>query len=511
MKHTGRGWRRRARIGRDWLNEGAIWNIVSIIGRLVAAEAMGVAMMISSLRLPLGILGASAVALAAFTSHPADARGRGSAIGAAIGIGGALMIMNEAAKAMNQQPRGRPSAGSGSGRRSTTKAGDDDDDDDDQTRTRRTSQQQIIQARAAEDREKQVLIDANVRAEERRNVEAAVRSFIKALFHWHDILRKSRSDGQIVLASINQVTEGEVQRLLEKVYFNSKLTHFDRFAGELWTRDRLMVEVLDEAKKVLRPYFHGPGARGPSMDDLEKVLNDSATEVHARALELSEIVGVSYSFHRFLGTISESIGRVDASLVTTGADARYEELLRRAIDTIDSREFVKIETVAVADQAGLNRQFQFRFRARRALYDCLSHNYVEIMTGSPAKQEAIPAGLIRIQTVRSGATGSAPSRGAAPVGEPVAQRPAGGSAGNVSPAYAGPTLDQQEMWQRLREQVKARCFDKVHRVAKLVVSEGIQPQPARADIAEQVGGMPGGAAGGAQLQPIFVPRIEGSR
>ncbi len=428
-------------------------------------------------------LTACAFAVSVVSSAPADARGGrglGGVLGGAIGVGGAMILLNEAAKASGAQVR-RPSSGGGTRSRGKSRSTDDDDDDDDESGP--AARRAIINAKAVEDIEKQIAIEANRNAELRRDVEAAVRGFIKSLFDWHAGLREQRKGDGVVLASINQVTEGEVRRLLDEVYFSgSKLTQFDRFAGEMWTRDRLMVEVLAEAKKVLRPYFHGPGAKGPSMDDLKRVFEDAAGEVHARALELNEIVGVSYSFRRFLGSISESAGRVDASLVTIGADAHYEGLLRRAIDSIDPREFVKIETVAVADQKGLNRQFQFRYRARRALYDCLSKNYVEMMTGeAPQRDTAIPAGIIQIDTIQTGSDGAGgqPTRGAR-LPQTVS------TVAGVAPV--GRTLNQQDAWLRLIDQVKARCFGKVETLAKAVVSQGLEPLQARTDIDETLGG-----------------------
>jgi len=452
---------------------------------------------------PILALTACAFAVSVTTSAPADARGGrglGGVLGGAIGVGGAMILLNEAAKASGGQVR-RPSSGGGTRSRGNSQPASNDDDDEDDDEASPSARRAIVNAKAVEDIEKQIALEANRHAELRRDVEAAVRGFIKSLFDWHATLREQRKGEGVVLASINQVTEGEVRRLLDEVYFSgSKLTQFDRFAGEMWTRDRLMVEVLAEAKKVLRPYFHGPGAKGPSMEDLKRVFEDSAGEVHARALELNEIVGVSYSFRRFLGSISESAGRVDASLVTIGADAHYEGLLRRAIDSIDPREFVKIETVAVADQKGLNRQFQFRYRARRALYDCLSKNYVEMMTGeAPQRDTAIPAGIIQIDVIRTGteSAGGSPVRGA--------QLPQTASAA-AGIAPVGRSLNQQDAWLRLIDQVKLRCFGKVEALAKAVVGQGLEPLQARADIDETLGGSDGRSPLPAPglLQPILV-------
>ena len=123
---------------------------------------------------------------------------------------------------------------------------------------------------------------------------------------------------------LNQVTAGQVKVSIEDAYEKANLREFEKYTGELWTRDRLLVRTLRYATKNLGPYFEGVGAKGPSMDDLKDLFAKSAHEVFAKALETNEIIGVSKSFDRFIRTIYEYSDTGDRRPV----DARHGRAIR---------------------------------------------------------------------------------------------------------------------------------------------------------------------------------------
>ena len=326
--------------------------------------------------MPIRLTGSvSAVAFALATvwmlnPTPAHAGKRG--IGSIIGIGAAAVILNEAAKAMNNEPR------RSRGRRSRDS---DDDDGDNASRTggkpdpeaaARIARQLYVMQRELEE------IARAQQMERDRNVENAIKEFIEVLISRH----KEINTGDRVRATrgeLNQVTAGQVKVSIEDAYEKANLREFEKYTGELWTRDRLLVRTLHYATKNLGPYFEGVGAKGPGMDDLKDLFAKSAREVFSKALETGEIVGVSKSFDRFIRTIYEYSDTGNEGLLTRGMDGQYERLTSMAIDAVWKDE--PVEGRVTADTQGLDRQFLFRFRARRALYDCLSQSYPELLGG----------------------------------------------------------------------------------------------------------------------------------
>jgi hypothetical protein len=215
---------------------------------------------------------------------------------------------------------------------------------------------------------------------------------------------------------INEVTAGQVGELVEEAYKEARLDKFDRLPFEMWSHDRLTVFVLRQARFHIAPYFDGVGAKGPSEDDLRKVFLKSAQEVYARALEMAEVMGVSHSFDRFIAKIYETSASGDESLTTTGADYRYERMMSGVLD----KPWLSLLFFAAGEKQASGplsqeRQYQLRFRARRALYDCLSSGYERLLNGDrgvpvgngnsssrvpDAKTEALPEG-VRVVTVTS--------------------------------------------------------------------------------------------------------------
>jgi hypothetical protein len=189
------------------------------------------------------------------------------------------------------------------------------------------------------------------------------------------------------------------------------------------------------------------------MDDLKDLFQKSAREVFAKALETGEIIGVSKSFDRFIRTIYEQSEGANDALWTTGADGKYERLTSLAIETVWQQDFVdKGPGAIVADTQGLDRQFIFRFRARRALYECLSATYPELARGGGGG--TISAGLTTT-------TAGPPQRGLR-AGTPA-----------MAPA------DEAVLWQRVRTHVGKACQRAMPTILAKAKSGAIGPVSSR--------------------------------
>jgi hypothetical protein len=318
---------------------------------------------------PSYVLPLSFALIAALVAHaPALEAKTRNTIGTIIGVGAAGALLNEAAKAMGQKPT-RP-APSSPGGASAPEAGKRTEDPDAAGLAAR--QLAAIEENAEIERAKKMELE--------RNVDLAIKAFIDKLIEWHnaintgDRVRSTRGE-------LNQVTAGQVKASIEEAYDKANLREFEKYSGELWTRDRLLVRIMRYATKNLRPYYEGVGAKGPSMDDLKDLFHKSAREAFAKALETGEIIGVSKSFDRFIRTIYENTDNAGENLSTRGMDGQYERLTSMAIDVVWRGDFADGRSASVADGDTLDRQFLFRYRSRRALYDCLSLTYPELMRG----------------------------------------------------------------------------------------------------------------------------------
>jgi hypothetical protein len=376
-------------------------------------------------------------------SNAAEAQNRG--VGTVIGIGAGLLLLNEAAKAMQQQPQrpqNRPSGGSGN-------------KEDAPSRKSAEQRLQEVKAYAAAFEEAREL-DRSRRQEAERDVDGAVTLFVGALKEQHR-QNKSGRDAEIRSSfSINQVTEGEVRRILDEAYNVGRLFEFEKLAGEMWTRDRLMVRVLRVSERELAAYFRGVGVRGTSKDDLRAIFEQAAKRVYAQAVELAEIIGVSYSFDRFIRTIYENSDDVPQSLWTMGADGHYERLVSSTIDTIPREVFVanQGDQSIAGDPLGLERHFLFRFRARRAVYDCISTNYRDIVHGNGGAQTIEASARAKSS---SGGTGAPPAETEASLVEtPIA-------------------------WRRTQEFTGRMCQTMLTQVATEAKDGRLAPKPARWD------------------------------
>jgi hypothetical protein len=340
-----------------------------------------------------------------------------------IGAGVAGAIIGGAAKAMNQDKSrsGRRSSGgedSGSDRSSKNEKRDTE------AEARMAKQLAAMSAEAAEIRRASQM-------ERQRNVETAIQSFLGVLAEGHASLQRQPDRSvRATKGEINQVTAGQIKLAIEAAYERANLQEFEKFTGEVWTRDRLLVRILHCAAKQLGPYFQGVGAKGPSMDDLKELFQKAGREVFTTALETSEIIGVSKSFDRFIRTIYENSDNTSDVLWTTGADSKYERVTSGVIEAVWQRDFVeKGPGAIVADTQGLDRQFLYRFRARRALYECLAMSYPELSRGGS------PTITTNITT-----SSMAPQR-----------------AGIRAPVSTLSAAEQDALWQRVRAHIGKTC------------------------------------------------------
>ncbi len=305
--------------------------------------------------------------------------------------------------------------------------------------------------------------------ERQRNVDKAIEKFIETLREYHNNLRQRATVNGSLL--INQVTAGELKASLEDAYRQGHLVEFERHVGELWTRDRLMVLTLRYAEEGLKPYFDGVGAKGPSVDEIKSLLSKSARDVHATALEIGEMVGVSLSFDRFIRTIYENSDRADEGLWAKGADGKYERLGTALIDTIPREKFISKETLE-ADPLGLEKQFLYRFRARRTLYDCLTSRYPDFMNSKGMLVSAGGAGNA------GGASAQTPGKGFVPEVAPK---------NDLATSLISTSRDGS-IWLAASGFIDRYCRSSTVTVASLVVSGKLQPESARMNTANMTNG-----------------------
>jgi hypothetical protein len=308
-----------------------------------------------------------------------------------------------------------------------------------------------------------------------RNVDKAVADFIDKLKDYHQGLLHRDVSASTGL-NINQVTEGELKRSVEDAYKGAHLYEFEQFSGELWTRDRLTVRIIDQAQKGLEPYFTGVGAKGPSMKEIDDLFTRSAGKVYVSSLEVAEVVGVSLSFDRFIRTMYENSDRADGRLWSTGADGRYEKLATTVIDQVPREKFIQDGSGLASDPLGLQRQFLYRFRARRALYDCLSAKYPDLVRGSGHMLEAAYTGEPGNAGPPAPGTQAAADKGIAP-------EPAPGAAKHPNDkidVVAAMEVDNA-VWSKAHSFLDQYCKASTLTVASDAISGNIHPVSSRSD------------------------------
>jgi hypothetical protein len=293
--------------------------------------------------------------------------------------------------------------------------------------------------------------EATARLESDRNVDDAISKFIQDLQQRHTKLwgkhvsHVARGDG-----NINEVTDGMIRLLVEEAYKQARLDEFDPGLPEtMWSRERLTVFILRQARFGIDSFYTGVGAKGPNAENLRAVFLNAAREVYTRALETAEIMGVSHSFDKFIGKIYRASTGADDGLPTLGADGRYEKLMSSVIESVPLKASTTAAPQAGA-QLGLDRQFLFRFRARRTLYDCLSASYATLSK----LDSTMPASVVEGDTRGAGIG----SQGATVV--------------TVS----------SEVWRRVEAHAKDVCRVTVQSSVLKAATEGdLRPQSVRAD------------------------------
>jgi hypothetical protein len=449
------------------------------------------------------VLGVSVAALASpalLAAAPAHASKRG--VGTAIGIGAGLLLMNEAAKAMQQggtkAPVQRRSKGDGTG-----------DGTASSNRDKPTDAPQVTFSdvkRMTQVRNEINEIKRAKQQEDDRNVDLAVSRILRYIECKHQELRGANLwvclqlpwDNKVNVkvaagVNINQVTAGEIKRAVEDAYKQGRLYEFERFAGELWTRDRLTVRLIRHAQARLDPYFDGVGAKGASMADLTDLFARSARDVYAKALEVAEIIGVSHSFDRFIRTIYEYSDRADESLWTVGADGRYERLVTNYINAVPVELFILTAGTHGGDNQGLEKQFQFRFRARRSLYDCMSANYSQLVGGGAKSIQVAATG--QAETTR-GAKLERTQNAAGAAGAQV-------ETGAIKTPAALETFEEVPgAWRRAETQMSTVCRATLQRVTLDATGGKIVPVSSRWDnaVESERGGRTENAVQPARLQ-----------
>jgi hypothetical protein len=399
------------------------------------------------------VLATLAVAAIVASSLPKQAQAdkTGNIVGGIVGgvIGAAIIKgIADSAKAATQQPQ-RPSGSSSS----TQRKRNDGEDGGEAKAARRTPDERASDARnhAAAEAERNE-IRRTEQLERGRDVALAIEQFRELLEFLHRDLRSTGANGTNVKASfnINQVTEGEIRRAVDAAFKTARLSEFERFSGELWTRDRLTVRILDTSRRQLGEFFRGVGVKGVSMSDLEQIFDQSAKQVYSHAMQISEMVGVSHSFDRFIRTIYEHSDRADESLSTIGADGRYERIVASYVDSVPREEFLGGGTALAADPTGLERQFLFRFRARRVLYDCMAARYADVISQN------------RGPTLETNV-------------RPDTTRP------SIIRAASGDTAAREQVWSRMGTFVETSCRDPLGNVLTDAKDNRLQPRPARWD------------------------------
>lgn len=329
-------------------------------------------------------------------------------------------------------------------------------------------------------------MDRAKRLEEGRNVDLALTHFVKALIKLHkDILNRDVNVAAATGLNINQVTTGELRRGAEQAYQQARLFEFERYAGELWTRDRLMVRIIQQSEPGLKPYFEGVGAKGPSMAEINDLFGRSAVEVHSKALEISEIVGVSLSFDRFIRAMYENSDRTEglwAHGSNEQADGLYERLATTLIDSEPREKFIQDGAGLASDPLGLERQFQYRFRARRALYDCLTAHYADFVNKPGKPIEAAFADRNSSPTATGALTkGLVPEpTKPAPVPAPVAET-AQPSAKPVASTNLNVASAEGDISARAQAYIEQFCRESTLSVAELARGGKIEPISTRVD------------------------------
>jgi hypothetical protein len=244
------------------------------------------------------------------------------------------------------------------------------------------------------------------------------------------------------------------------------------------------------------------------MAEINDLFGRSAVAVYSKALEISEIVGVSLSFDRFIRAMYENSDRTEglwARGTNEQADGLYERLATTLIDTEPREVFIQDGAGLASDPLGLERQFQYRFRARRALYDCLTAHYSDFVTKAANTGKPIDAAYID----KSAASSQVATKGLVPEPTPVPIQSSIGagksksadSAGLVPSPMNAPVIEDVSM--KAQAYIGQYCRDSTLSVANLARQGKIEPISTRVDASAQQSDGPSSFGGNAPavLQP----------
>jgi len=340
-----------------------------------------------------------------------------------------------------------------------------------------------------------------------RNVDKAIAGFIGALTDWDAELR-SLSRGNTKLAvkaatngELTEVTEDEIRHLVDNAYKARGLKIFE-VDGEIWTKQRLQVMIINKAKESLWPFYNGVGAKGPGVEQLARVFNEAANQIYQFAMETNELLGVSSSFDRLSRTIYEATNESDSN------QAQSAENLSKSEDVVEAffNHALKVKasnaatTAAAADGQAVSPEatqsllmddlsFALRYRARRTTFDCINFIYPKLTEGK------LPGPSLEADKTTGGATLASASGDASEAGkrtdavahtesasdktDSISAAQADGStvlAMGAAPVVVGrkPNALEKVLWQQLGE----RCLPKIEGLDLA----GMKPLPVRAQV-----------------------------
>jgi hypothetical protein len=162
------------------------------------------------------------------------------------------------------------------------------------------------------------------------------------------------------------VTEHAIEESLQKAFNDSKLKTFESFVGENWSEERLRVMILRQVHDQLRPLFNGNNRGNAPMQELDRLIQQTAAKTYHRLFELSELLASNRSTALF----SQRLYQTQGGLV--------DDQLRENTDRMITK---------AADEAAAPFTTQFRrdpdgialgYRAQRIVLDCLSENVAKI-------------------------------------------------------------------------------------------------------------------------------------
>jgi hypothetical protein len=220
-----------------------------------------------------------------------------------------------------------------------------------------------------------------IKQDRERNVDASIQWFLKVIADYTNAITNNNNKKAVKAGTTNEITKKDVLEAADAAYIASGLAKFEQFGADLWTGDRLRVEIIDRATMMLEPYYKGVAQTGLSKEDLNAVFTKSASQVFAIALESAELIGVEQSYDHLIRAIYEN----------RPSTLDKDKEIDRAIDNAE-QNFVRLWTASnpVGAPAGgsLNQpgvqiaaenetaySLSKRYRAKRVLLDCVAEGY----------------------------------------------------------------------------------------------------------------------------------------